>query len=139
MSAENRRLNKGMILEYIVIENFEKMFSCQKQEKMFIQMPNSRFEIFDWHKVLVFDMNNDVFHFVDNFLPLLYPNVLIYNNIYLDFTLGKYSPVYGIYQYQNFSNREKPVSTDTRVEMQVCIEIRSFRFLFDKLVDNGIK
>ena len=133
LSAKSIRLNKNMVLDFIVFVSFDKMFFIQKQKKLFILMPTSRFNRFYSYRVLVFDVKNDLLYFVEDFLPLFRPSALFHSYKCLNFTLGKNGTVYGIFQY------EKLFSTDVGAETEILTEIRAFQIINDKLVDEGVK
>ena len=117
-----------MKLDEIELRGFEKMFYSWKQNKLFIQLTN-RSNLSYWHRVLVSDMKNDYFYFVEKSFPSFCPSALIINLRYLNFTQCKDGTVYATCQYR------KIVSAD----FEITTEIRAFQIRNDKLVNDRVK
>ena len=110
----------------IQVISFEMMFFHQKQEKLFIKTPEASFyDENPWKNVLVFDMKNNVFYFVANFLPF---NVS--SSLNLKFT-SKNDTVYGIRQLKLRSTLFNKTKYST--------EILTFHIENNKLVEDGVK
>ena len=135
--------------ENVYLKNFEKMFFCQKKEKLYIKVPKSSLRIGrcnPYEKVLVFDMKYNFFYFVENFLPSSLP---FGGYLEFKFTLGRDGTVYGVRQYSdspdpqtNSRNRwrfSRKSRTSRRSRNEYWTEFRAFNLKNDKLVDQGEK
>ena len=106
------------------LTNFEIMFCHEKQEKLF--MVQSRGAIYHdtnpWEKLLVFDMRNNRFYFIENLLPLSFTAKINYQS---KFAVGKDGKIHAMCQYGS-------------EECEIVSEIRTFKMESDKLVDDGV-
>ena len=122
---KNQKLAEVVKLDKDVnLRNFEKMLYDRKQEKLYI-LEICFYYYEPWEQVLVFDMKNDSFYFVENFLPSSYTDCSEFK-----FTFGKDGKVYGVRQYR---------SKISKHEFHHWTEIRAFQLENDKLVDGGVK
>ena len=145
LSTKSKTLAEGILDEDTEITDFEKMFVCQKQEKLFIRMTFYHYDDLDdktEKKVLIFDMKNDFFYCgADNVIPSISLSPHSYEMGYLDFTLGKDGIVYGTYQYVNPYRKINVTTSGFSLlkKFNVWTEIRAFRLENDKLVYDGVK
>ena len=121
---ENKKLSKDIELNPDIDRaTFEKMFYCEKQQKLFIKNQTSVYNGDD--KALVFDMKNDRFYHIENFLSEstpFYP---------AEFKIGMDGKIYGIFHYYSRISEHE--------QLQHCTEIRTFELENDRLVDDGVE
>ena len=128
-TLKDQKLSNNIKLDRKVDQTvFEKMFYFEKEEKLFIKNPTSRYSYDEWDMVLVFDMKNDRFYYTEHFLPSRMRHTLN-DDLEFKFALGKDDEVYGIRQYHLMISGN---------QFQYRTEIRKFRLDDDKLVDDVI-
>ena len=152
LSTASITLDEGLLEGKTEFIKLKKMFVCQKQAKLFIEMTIIRPNYFYEEKLLIFDMRNEIFYSAGDLPSINLVNTLdmvmgyTYGDIYrdvrnLDFTIGKDGTVYGFYRYRKTvtSLELEPFGFVLHPKCSFWTEIRSFHLENDKLVHDGVK